>query len=196
MVTDIMSTVPQAADLYRSIFIETIAGAVIGLWIRLLFLALTIAAGFSSQILGITNIFDSTLEPGGAPALSGFLSFTAIAIIMASGGHYAFFEAIIQSYDIMPFLGTLDFGVISESIIDAGMTSFMLGLRIALPLLGIGFLVNTGLGFVNRAMPQIPVFFVGQPLMIAIGFFLISILLPAIIFNWSEAMTLFLKEHL
>lgn len=194
--TDIIASVPQGAELYRAILTETLVGAVIGLWIRLLFLALTIAAGFSSQILGITNIFDSTLEPGGAPALSGFFSFTAIAIIMASGGHYAFFEAIIQSYDIMPFLKPLDFGVISDSLIDAGTTSLLLGLRIALPLLGIGFLVNAGLGFINRAMPQIPVFFVGQPLMIALGFFLISVLLPAIMFNWSQAMALFLREHL
>ena len=196
MITQILPTIPEGADLYHNIFMETMAGATLGLWIRLLFLALTIAAGFSSQILGITNIFDATLEPGGAPALSGFFSFTAIALIMATGGHYAFFQAIIQSYEIMPFLGSLDFGAISESIIDAGTASFMLGLRIALPLLGIGFLVNIGLGFVNRAMPQIPVFFVGQPLMIAVGFFLISILLPAIMFNWSEATTLFLKEHL
>lgn len=196
IIADIIPVVPQGTELYQSIFTETIAGSVIGLWIRILFLALTIAAGFSSQILGITNIFDSTLEPGGAPALSGFFSFTAIAIIMASGGHYAFFEAIIQSYDIMPFLKPLDFGVISESIIDAGKTSLLLGLRISLPLLGIGFLVNAGLGFINRAMPQIPVFFVGQPLMIAVGFFLISVLLPAIMFNWSEGMALFLREHL
>jgi flagellar biosynthetic protein FliR len=96
----------------------------------------------------------------------------------------------------MPFLKPLDFGVISESIIDAGKTSLLLGLRISLPLLGIGFLVNIGLGFVNRAMPQIPVFFVGQPLMIAVGFFLLSILIPSITFNWSEAIQLFLAERL
>jgi flagellar biosynthesis protein FliR len=196
LVTESFNAVPQGVALYKNIFIETAAGTVIGLWIRLIFMALTIAAGFCAQTLGITNIFDSTLEPGGAPALSGFFSFTAIALIMATGGHYFFFKSIVESYHIMPFLNDLDFASISESLIEAGNASFMLGLRIALPFLGIGFLVNIGLGFVNRAMPQIPVFFVGQPLMIAIGFFLISILMPAIMLNWSDALRLFLTKHL
>lgn len=196
LVNTSVSMIPEGADLYKNIFIETVAGALIGLWIRLIFMALTNAAGFCAQTLGITNIFDSTLEPGGAPALSGFFSFTAIAIIMATGGHYFFFKSIVESYHIMPFLGQLNFGDMSQTLIEAGTTSLMLGLRIALPFLGIGFLVNMGLGFINRAMPQIPVYFVGQPLMIAIGFFLISILMPAIMFNWSDALRIFLTKHL
>jgi flagellar biosynthesis protein FliR len=196
LVTPAFHLVPNGSALYSNIFLEATAGSVIGLWIRLMFTALTIAAGFCAQTLGITNIFDSTLEPGGAPALSGFFSFTAIALIMVTGGHYFFFKSIVESYQIMPFLGILNFGELPETIIDASSQSFMLGLRIALPFLGVGFLVNMGLGFINRAMPQIPVFFVGQPLMIAVGFFLMSILLPAIMLNWSGSLRIFVTEKL
>lgn len=187
---------PEDEKVYVHIFTESIIGVTLGLWIRLIFMALTVAAGFCSQILGITNIFDATLEPGGAPALSGFFSFTTIALLMATGGHYFFFKAIIESYQIFPMLSELNFDFITQSIVEAGSESLMLGLRVALPFLGVGFLVNMGLGFVNRAMPQIPVFFVGQPLMIAVGFFLLSILIPAMIYNWSDALKLFLTEHL
>lgn len=187
---------PKDSSLYVHIFSEIITGVTIGLWVRIIFMALTVAAGFCSQILGITNIFDASLEPGGAPALSGFFSFTTIAILMATGGHYIFFKAIIESYRLVPIVSVLNFDSLALSIIEAGAESFKLGLRIALPFLGVGFLVNLGLGFVNRAMPQIPVFFVGQPLIIAVGFLLLSLLAPAMIFNWSEAMRIFLAEHL
>lgn len=196
LITDNVAHSFQDVSLYRHIFFEVIAGSVLGLWIRLLFQALTMAAGFCSQVLGITNIFDSTIETGGAPALSGFFSFTAIALIMASGGHYFFIKSIIESYQILPFISQPDFGVLSESIIASGTKSFSLGLRVALPFLAIGFLVNIGLGFINRAMPQIPVFFVGQPLMIVVGFFVLSLLMPAIMFNWSDALREFIAEQL
>jgi len=191
-----ITAIPEGALLYENIFTETIKGVKLGLWVKLIFLGLTIAAGFCSQILGVTNIFDATLEPGGAPALSGFFSFTTIALIMATGGHYFFIKSIIESYHIMPFLSALKIEVMTESIVEAGSAAFMLGLRIALPVWGVGFLVNIGLVFVNGAMPQIPVFFVGQPLMIAVGFFLLSILIPSIMFNWSETMQQFVSERL
>jgi len=190
-----IDSVAKGALLYQQIFIETVKGIMLGLWIRLLFLSLTIAAGFCSQILGITNIFDASLEPGGAPALSGFFSFTTIALIMASGAHYMFIQSMIESYVALPFLSPLNVSLITKSIVEAGSTSFMLGLRVALPFLGIGFLVNIGLGFINRAMPQIPVFFVGQPLMIAVGFFLLSILIPSMMFNWAETISSFIAER-
>lgn len=196
IITSPFDAIPIEVELYKNIFTEILFGTVLGLWIRLIFLSLTIAAGFCSQTLGITNIFDATLEPGGAPALSGFFSFTAIALIFATGGHYFFLQSIIDSYKLMPFLGNIDWGMLSESIIEAGTTALLLGLRISLPFLGIGFLVNVGLGFINRAMPQIPVFFVGQPLMIAVGFFLLSALIPTMMINWSEEIKIFLEKYL
>ena len=132
---------------------------------------------FCAQVLGITNIFDASLEPGGAPALSGFFSFTALAVLAATGGHYFIFQAFIKTYDLVGFTAALDYESASLSVIEAGAVAIGLGLRIALPFLVVGFLINIGLGFVNRAMPQIPVFFVGQPLMIGVGFILLSLLL-------------------
>lgn len=188
--------IPNLSGMVSHITGELLTGVLFGLWIRIIFLALNIAAGFCAQVLGITNIFDATLEPGGAPALSGFFSFTAFAIMASSGGNYFIFQTFVRTYDLVAFSASPDLGSANISLIEAGILAISLGLRIALPFLVIGFLINIGLGFVNRAMPQIPVFFVGQPIMIGVGLFLLNVLLPSIMFNWGEALRGFLMERL
>ena len=187
---------PELPKMLSHILTEFMIGAMFGTWVRMIYQSLSIAAGFCAQVLGITNIFDASLEPGGAPALSGFFSFTALAVLSATGGHYFIFQAFTRTYDLVSFTGTLDYEQASLTIIEAGAVAIGLGLRIALPFLVVGFLINIGLGFVNRAMPQIPVFFVGQPLMIGVGFMLLSLLLSSAMLNWTEVMKQFLLEKL
>ncbi len=175
---------------------EVLAGSLIGIWGRVLFQSLTIGAGFCAQVLGITNIFDATLEPGGAPALSGYFSFTALALMFATGGHFVFLKALVDSYTLIPLIEFPDFGDSAQSIIDAGVAAFSFGLRLASPFLAVGFLINAGLGLINRAMPQIPVFLVGQPLMIVAGFFLIALTLPSALLFWSESVQAFFTQRL
>ena len=187
---------PAMNMMIEHIVTEFIIGAMFGTWVRMIYQAFSIAAGFCAQVLGITNIFDASLEPGGAPALSGFFSFTALAVLAATGGHYFIFQAFIKTYDLVGFTAALDYESASLSVIEAGAVAIGLGLRIALPFLVVGFLINIGLGFVNRAMPQIPVFFVGQPLMIGVGFILLSLLLSSAMLNWTEVMKQFLLDRL
>lgn len=187
---------PLLSTMLQHILTEFMVGAMFGTWVRMIYLALSVAAGFCAQVLGITNIFDASLEPGGAPALSGFFSFTAIAVMAATGGHYFIFQAFTKTYDLVGFTAALDYESASLTIIEAGALAIGLGLRIALPFLVVGFLINIGLGFVNRAMPQIPVFFVGQPIMIGVGFILLSLLLSSALLNWTEVMKQFLLDRL
>lgn len=189
-------TPPIMSVMLGHILTEFMIGAMFGTWVRMIYQSLSIAAGFCAQVLGITNIFDASLEPGGAPALSGFFSFTALAVLAATGGHYFIFQAFTKTYDLVGFTASLDYESASMSVMEAGAVAIGLGLRIALPFLVVGFLINIGLGFVNRAMPQIPVFFVGQPIMIGVGFILLSLLLSSALLNWTEVMKQFLLDRL
>lgn len=196
LITDPFGIIPSPDKMTLQIINEFTVGLLFGFWVRIIYLSLTVAAGFCSQTLGITNIFDATLEPGGAPALSGFFSFVALAVLMSTGGHYFILQALVKSYDLFHFTKPLNMGDASLSITEAGSLAISLGLRLSIPFIIIGFIINVGLGFVNRAMPQIPVFFVGQPLMIGVGFILLSMLISTMIVNWGEAMRQFLLERL
>jgi flagellar biosynthetic protein FliR len=89
----------------------------------------------------------------------------------------------------MPHLGNS-----LESVVTTGSKSIALGLQLSLPFLMIGFIINLGLGFINKAMPQMMVFFVGQPVIIIGGLFLLNIILPTLILTWSGAFDDFLAK--
>ena len=59
------------------------------------------------------------------------------------------------------------------------------GIELALPFLVVGTLLYAGLGFINRAMPQLMVFFVAAPAITATGLILFLIALPMILTQWA-----------
>ena len=69
-----------------------------------------------------------------------------------------------------------------------GAEVFMLGLRIALPLVGMLLFVNLVLGVISRVVPQISVFSVGFPITVSVG--LIGMLLTLPLMEQPFAMAL------
>jgi flagellar biosynthetic protein FliR len=65
--------------------------------------------------------------------------------------------------------------------------SFGLGVRLSLPFLVIGFALYAGLGVINRAMPQMMVFFVAAPGFTLVGLVLLAITLPMLLWTWAGA---------
>ena len=73
---------------------------------------------------------------------------------------------------------------------------FKITLSLAFPFLLLNFIYNLLLGFVNRAMPQLLVSFVGMPAMIGIGMILLAISFGTILLLWvghteDQALSLF-----
>ena len=51
----------------------------------------------------------------------------------------------------------------------------------------IGFVLYAGLGVINRAMPQMMVFFVAAPAFTIVGLVLLAVTLPVILWTWAGA---------
>jgi flagellar biosynthetic protein FliR len=60
------------------------------------------------------------------------------------------------------------------------MTSqmFVIGIKIAAPIVSALFLTIVALGILNRAVPQVNVFVVGMPLQFAVGVFMLILVMP------------------
>ena len=58
--------------------------------------------------------------------------------------------------------------------------AFRVGVQLAAPFLVFGLLFNLALGVLSRLMPQMQVFFVGVPLSILIGFFVLFLVIGAL----------------
>jgi flagellar biosynthetic protein FliR len=62
-----------------------------------------------------------------------------------------------------------------------GGSIFAYGLQISLPLLAALLTANVALGILTRAAPQLNLFAIGFPITLAIGFFVLALLMPYLV---------------
>ena len=59
--------------------------------------------------------------------------------------------------------------------------AFLLALQLAMPFLAYGLLINLGIGLANKMSPQVPVYFISMPYVIAGGLILLYGLGPDVV---------------
>ena len=70
-------------------------------------------------------------------------------------------------------------GDMAEQMVRVGGHSLYIVTAIAAPFFVMGVILNLGMGLANRMMPQLPVFFVGAPLLIIVGFLIFAAAAPS-----------------
>lgn len=169
---------------------ETAVGLAIGLVVTTLLSALYLAGQFIDFPMGfgMVNVLDPQTGTQ-MPVLGEFLSTVAILVLFLVDGHHVLLRALAESFALLPIGGAGLGGPAIEAVTRLFSASFVLGLRIALPVMGALFLADVALGIVARAVPQINVFFVGFPLKIGIGFAVIALVLPAFVMLMAELLS-------
>jgi flagellar biosynthetic protein FliR len=137
-----------------------------------------IASGFNSA-----RLFNPALEGTGTP-LDNFFSMMTVLFFLVIDGHHAFILAMQQTFALVPLNGPLPAFSI-ENIIAMTVQLIAVGVRLALPVLGALLLANLALGLLSRVAPQVHVFFLGVPLMMAASLIALAlaltILYPSIV---------------
>ncbi|HEV7416718.1 MAG TPA: flagellar biosynthetic protein FliR, partial [Tianweitania sediminis] len=98
--------------------------------------------------------------------------------------HHEVVRALVESYQVIPVETLFD---PQGALVDLGDTmrdAFMVMLRLGSPFIAYAILVNVAIGFVNKLTPQIPVYFISLPFVIAGGMLLLY-------FGASTFLTLF-----
>ena len=155
----------------------------VGLWIgltgRVLLSAMQFAGGQIGQVTGLANAFGGNIGSfEGATLMATFLLIGAVALMFLLDIHHIILRALIDSYDIFP-PGPLMLGDMAEQMVRVGGHSLYIGTAIAAPFFVMGVILNLGMGLANRMMPQLPVFFVGAPLLIIVGFLIFAAAAPS-----------------
>jgi flagellar biosynthetic protein FliR len=144
---------------------------VIGFVSNLIFVGIGIAA----SMIGIQSGFRaaSLFNPFtnvSTSALDQFFSLIAIALFLSINGHHLLIRALFQTFELAP-IGTFALtSVTIERILAMISQVFVIGVTLALPVVGTLLLTDAGLGLIAKAVPQIQVFFVGLPLKVGLGF--------------------------
>ena len=146
----------------------------IGVLARLFYFALEALAVGAATMLGFTSPSGFQIE-GDEPMapLATLISFAAIALLFAANLHWELLRGLVASYDVVPVGADFNARLALKQIADVLGELFRLALRIASPYVIYALVVNLALALVNRLTPQVQVFFVATPFVVAGGLLLL-----------------------
>jgi len=149
---------------------QLLIGVTLGFSVRVVFAAVEMGGELIGLQMGLNfaGFFDPATASQGTA--SGRLFGTLVAFLFVLGnGHLAVINALVHSFEVFA-VGDEPFAFLRATQPQAwGSELFMLGLWIALPLVGMLLFVNLVLGVISRVAPQISVFSVGFPITVTVG---------------------------
>ncbi len=163
---------------------EVLTGLIMGYMLNFVFWGLSFAGFLLSREIGLmmANMFDPNSEAQDN-ILGTLFVYMGIIIFFIIGGPQYVISSLSFSFRVIP-LGALSFNEsVFRLLIRLSASVFVLGLKIASPLIVAFFLVHVASGIIARVSPTFQVFFVLLPLKLGLGIFLMILMLP--IFAYS-----------
>ena len=157
---------------------EVMVGITLGFITRIIFSAVE----FSGQIIGMQMGFtiSSIIDPSQGTQtqiMSVMQTLLATLMFLSMNIHHLFIRTIVDSFRIIPLGGWHLNAEIISFIIKGTSDIFVLGLRLAAPVMVALLLTSVTLGIMARAFPQMNIFMVSMPLNIGIGFIVLGLTL-------------------
>ena len=179
---------PEPPLVVRLIFSETLTGALIGLIGRLFYMALQFMATAAAQLAGFNPIGGAPIEDAEPlPTLATFITLTATVLLFVTDQHWEVLRALLASYSVIPINEPVAAALGLARLADAFSSTFILALQISSPFIVYALIINLMVGIANKLVPQIPVFFISMPFVLAGGLLLLY-------FTIGEALRLFMAE--
>lgn len=168
---------------------ELLVGGFFGLGARMLFSALHVAGQIAGQSMQLANIaaFPGSGFDGGS-VIAAFLVLAGLGLVFLTDLHLVMIQALAQSYSLIPPAGPVPVAALSRNIADVVASAFAIGVQLAAPFLVIAFVFNLGLGLINKAMPQMAVFFVGIPIAVGGGLAVLMLTIGTVLFVLAQAL--------
>jgi flagellar biosynthetic protein FliR len=161
---------------------EFLIGTLLGLLAALPLYALQVSGELVGRSMGLAML--STMDPmsqAQVSIISQFQFLVGMWFYFRWNGHLLMTQAVVESLKLVPP------GKLALSITwDLGLGNwlqqmFVLSLRFVLPFYGAILLADVGLGFLARTVPQMNIFVLGLPLKVALGFFVLMLVLPVMV---------------
>jgi flagellar biosynthesis protein FliR len=163
-----------AASLLLLIVSEVMVGALIGLLGRVFFLALQFMATATAMFVGFGNMPGTPIEDAEPlPPMATLITLTATVLLFLTDQHWEILRAVLASYKALPVHEPFAIDFSLTKVVDALSGAFVIALQISSPFLVYALIVNLMVGLANKLIPQIPVFFIATPFVLAGGFFIL-----------------------
>ena len=153
---------------------ELMIGALIGLMARLYMMALQFIGAGVAMLIGYGGMAGPGIEEAEPQAaLASIISFSALLLLFVFDFHHEIIRALVASYSVAPLNVFFNPQAALVDIADTLSEAFFMVLRLGSPFVAYAILVNLTIGFVNKLVPQIPVYFISLPFVIAGGLVII-----------------------
>lgn len=173
---------------------EFAVGYVVGFVTQLFFMVITFA-GFVMDFqmgLSMATVYDPQ-NNAQIPVTGGLLQAYFVLLFFAVDGHLALMKILLTSAEIVPYGGVLLTQNISMRVLEIFVQCIEMGVKFAMPILAAEFLVEMGVGILNKAVPQISIFVINIQLKIIVGLGLLVILFSPISDYVEKIMTTMMK---
>lgn len=160
---------------------EVTNGLILGLISNIAFEILLMAGSLIDVHIGLSML--STMDPNSKASTTitgNLLHYVALVIFFIVDGHHMLIKALIESFITLPMGKGLLYGDMM-TIIEIVANYFLIGLKVAIPIVLIIILTDISMGLISRAVPQINVMILGMPVKMLVGIVAIGISLPIIL---------------
>ncbi len=189
-------TIDNVFILLFYIFSEFLIGLVFGFISLLVMNSLYVAGTIVDMNIGFSIV--SVINPqdeSEIPITANFYYTLAMLVFLITNSHHILIKSILYSFTKIPIGYSFVDLIFINKIIGLINTSFILGFKMASPIIITIFITNVLLGILSRAMPQMNVFVVGMPLKIFIGLITLYITLP-LYFGIFENLFTIMFDHI
>ncbi|WP_295806225.1 flagellar biosynthetic protein FliR [uncultured Nitratireductor sp.] len=178
----------EPGPLFLLIASELAIGALIGLIARVYVLSLQFIGTSMAMFMGFGMAAGGTAieEAEPQPPLTALISLSALMLLFVLDFHHLIIRALVVSYELAPIDSLFDPQSALTDITDTLSDAFFVMLRLGSPFLAYAILVNLAIGFINKLTPQIPIYFISLPFVIAGGIILLYFAIPSLLGLFAE----------
>lgn len=182
------ATPPQFGQMALQVISEAGIGLFIGTIAALLMSILNMAGAVIAAQIGLGNALTGELfsTESGATIGAGLMA-AGVVIIFTTGLDHLMLTALARSYDNLPAAQLPALQDLADTLTTTVSAAFSTAIQLSTPFLVLGLAFNIGLALANRALPQLPVFFVGLPASLAGGLIVLMIAIPAILIGFADS---------
>lgn len=164
------------------IFYEIVNGLILGLISNIAFEVVLMAGSLLDVHIGLSMV--NTVDPNSkanTTITGNLLHYVALIIFFIVDGHHMLIKSLMESFIILPMGNGLLHAETMSTLIEIIANYFVIGLKIAIPIVLIMIMTDVAMGLVSRAVPQINVMILGMPVKMLVGILAICVALPIII---------------
>lgn len=162
------------SNLLAMIVIETATGILLGFLVRILFMALEFAATCMSNYAGYGSVFSHSVDSNDPTSpYASFVTMPAVALFFITNQHVNIAMMLQRSYETFKVGVSVAMPPNLQSIVALIGSAFKMTLQLSAALVVYSITVNLAFGFLNKMVPQIPIYFVSTPFVVLGGLFLL-----------------------